>query len=374
MKFIVNTSALLEHLLKVSGTLVSKPVLPILDHFLFELSEGNLRITSTDLETSMITNLRVEAEEDVKIAVPSKILIETLRTLPAQPVTFSVDTASGIIEIKNENGRYKVPGQPAQDFPKIPDISSEVSINIPSIVLLDSITKTLFATGNDELRLNLTGVYFVMGKKQITFVATDANRLVRTIRTDVKPNTEASFIMPKKALNLLKSALKSDSSNVRLEFNDTNAHFHFEQTQLVCRLIDDKYPDYTAVIPNANPNVLTINRQDLLNSVRRVSIFANKTTHQIRLKIAGSELTISAEDIDFANEAIERLGCVYEGEDMEIGFNAKLLVEMLANMANNEVKLELSTPNRAGILVPSENEENEDLLMLLMPMMLNSPA
>ncbi len=374
MKFIANTSALLEQLQKISGTLVSKPVLPILDHFLFELENGKLRITSTDLETSMITSLNVEAEEDVKIAVPSKLTMDMLRSLPDQPVTFTIDTANQSIEIKSEQGRYKLMGQPAQDFPKIPEVSSEKSIQIPSGILLDCISKTIFSTGNDELRLNLTGVYFVLDDKQMTFVATDANRLVRTIRTDVMPGTSASFIMPKKALNLLKSNLKNDQSDVRLEFNESNAYFSFNETVLVCRLIDDKYPDYNAVIPASNPNIMTINRDDFMNSVKRISIFANKTTHQIRLKIAGSELVISAEDIDLSNEGTERLNCVYEGEDIEIGFNARLLVEMLSNIDAEEVKLELSTPNRAGILLPSENEENEDLLMLLMPMMLSSAA
>jgi DNA polymerase-3 subunit beta len=374
MKFIANTSALLEQLQKISGTLVSKPVLPILDHFLFELENGKLRITSTDLETSMITSLNVESEEDVKIAVPSKLTMDMLRSLPDQPVTFTIDTANQSIEIKSEQGRYKLMGQPAQDFPKIPEVSSEKSIQIPSGILLDCISKTIFSTGNDELRLNLTGVYFVLDDKQMTFVATDANRLVRTIRTDVMPGTSASFIMPKKALNLLKSNLKNDQSDVRLEFNESNAYFSFNETVLVCRLIDDKYPDYNAVIPASNPNIMTINRDDFMNSVKRISIFANKTTHQIRLKIAGSELVISAEDIDLSNEGTERLNCVYEGEDIEIGFNARLLVEMLSNIDAEEVKLELSTPNRAGILLPSENEENEDLLMLLMPMMLSSAA
>lgn len=374
MKFIVNTSALLEQLQKISGTLVSKPVLPILDHFLFELESGKLRITSTDLETSMITSLNVEAEEDVKIAVPSKLTMDMLRSLPDQPVTFTIDTANQSIEIKSEQGRYKLMGQPAQDFPKIPEVSSENHIEISSGILLDCISKTIFATGNDELRLNLTGVYFVLDDKQMTFVATDANRLVRTIRTDVRPGTSASFIMPKKALNLLKSNLKNDASDVRLEFNESNAYFSFNETVLVCRLIDDKYPDYNAVIPASNPNIMTINRDDFMNSVKRISIFANKTTHQIRLKIAGSELVISAEDIDLSNEGTERLNCVYEGEDIEIGFNARLLVEMLSNIDAEEVKLELSTANRAGILLPSENEENEDLLMLLMPMMLSSAA
>ncbi|MCB9246554.1 MAG: DNA polymerase III subunit beta [Flavobacteriales bacterium] len=372
MKFIVNTSTLLEKLQMVMGTITSKPLLPILDHFLFDIQNGQLMISSTDLETSMSTGLSVEADGNLKIAVPSRLTMDTLKSLPAQPVTFNIDTKTNGIEIRSEFGRYKLAGQPGSDFPKLPELDAEQSITMSQGVLLGSISKTIFATGNDDLRLSLTGVYVQLTEDDATFVATDANRLVRCIRKDIKPGIEQNFILPKKALNLLKSSLKDTDDVVRLDFNSSNAFFSYGDIQLICRFIDERYPDYNAVIPEDNPNKLVISREEFLQSVRRINIFSNKSTHQIRLKISGSEMSISAEDYDMSNEATERLSCEYTGEDIEIGFNARLLIEMLSGMYSDQVQFELSTPNRAGIMVPTENEENEDLLMLIMPMMLNA--
>ncbi|MBR9859554.1 DNA polymerase III subunit beta [bacterium] len=372
MKFIVNTDLLLNKLQIISGTIVSKPVIPILDHFLFDISEGKLTITATDLETSMSTVLEVQADDSLKIAVPSKLCIDTLRSLPNQPVTFSINKDNLSVEIKSEFGRYKLVGQNGDDFPKIPEMDSGNSFDLESGILSGAIAKTIFATGNDDLRLSLTGVFVHLGKKETTFVATDANRLVRVVRQDIQPGIDSSFILPKKALNLLKANLPHDDTKVNVGLTESNAFFTFEDVSLICRLIDEKYPDYRAVIPQDNPNTLTISRQELLQSVKRISIFANKSTNQINMKIKGSEITISAEDIDLSNEAVERLGCDYTGEDLEIGFNARLLLEMLQNLDGAQIKIELSTPNRAGIILPSENEDNEDLLMLIMPMMIAS--
>lgn len=372
MKFIVNTTALLEKLQMIIGAITSKPLLPILDHFLFDIQNGQLVISSTDLETSMSTSLPVEADENLKIAVPSRLTMDTLKSLPSQPVTFNVDTKTNMIEIRSEFGRYKLAGQPGGDFPKVPEQDTEQSISMSQGVLLGSIAKTIFATGNDDLRLALTGVYVQLTEDSATFVATDANRLVRCVRTDIKPGIEQNFILPKKALNLLKSSLKDSDDVVRLDFNASNAFFTFGDVRLICRFIDERYPDYNAVIPDDNPNKLILNRDEFLNSVKRINIFSNKSTHQIRLKISGSEMSISAEDYDMSNEATERLSCDYSGEDIEIGFNARLLLEMLSGMYSSQVQFEMSTPNRAGIMVPTENEEGEDLLMLIMPMMLNS--
>ncbi|MCB9263212.1 MAG: DNA polymerase III subunit beta [Flavobacteriales bacterium] len=374
MKFIVNTSALLQKLQAISGTIAAKPILPILDHFLFDIKNGVLTITSTDLETSMSTSLDVQAEEDCLVAVPSRLTIDTLRSLPNQPITFTLDADTNAVELRSENGRYKLAGQPGVDFPKIPEIETESSFEMKSSVLLSSISKTIFATGNDDLRLNLTGVYVELFQDSANFVATDANRLVRLKRKDVSPGVEHSFILPKKALNLLKSSLTDDGSAVRVEYNQRNAFFNFGDIQLICRFIDERYPDYNAVIPAENPRVLTINRNDFLNSVRRISIFSNKSTHQIRLKISGSELVISTEDMDMANEATERLACDFKGDDIEIGFNSRLLMEVLSNMDSENINLEMSVPSRAGILLPDENDEGEDLLMLVMPMMLNASS
>lgn len=372
MKFIVNTSALLEKLQLVIGTIASKPILPILDHFLFNIKDGELTITSTDLETSMSTSLKVEADEDCIVAVPSRLTMDTLKALPNQPITFTLDPKTNGIELRSENGRYKLAGQPGDDFPKSPELDGSTSFLMPSSVLLGCITKTIFATGTDELRMNLTGVYVQLFENSANFVATDANRLVRLTRKDIAPGVEHSFILPKKALNLLKSTLSTDDLPVKIAYNNANATFTFGGVELICRFIDERYPDYNAVIPASNPNVLTVNRLDFLNSVRRISIFSNKTTHQIRLKISGSELVVSAEDIDMSNEATERLDCEFVGNDMEIGFNSRLLLDMLINLDCSVVRLEMSEPSRAGILLPDENEAGEDLLMLVMPMMLNS--
>ena len=370
MKFIVNTNQLLNKLQEISGTIVSKPVIPILDHFLFDIKDGVLTATGTDLETSMSTSLEVQSDADVTIAVPSKMCMDTLKALPNQPVTFTVQSDKNTIELKSEFGRYKLIGQNADDFPKIPEPTAENSFNMASGVLSSSIAQTIFASGNDELRLSLTGVFVQLFKDNAVFVATDANRLVKVERADISPGVEANFILPKKALNLLKTNLPQDDTDCKVDFNESNAFFAFGDVRLICRLIDERYPDYKAVIPTENPNKLSINRQDFLNSVKRISIFGNKPTNQINVKITGSELTMSAEDIDLSNEAVERLGCDYAGEDMEIGFNSKLLIEMLQNISTPDIVIELSTPNRAGIILPNKNIDDENLLMLIMPMMI----
>ena len=374
MRFIVSTSTLLKQLQAVNGASSSSTVLPILENFLFEIKDGSLTISATDLQTSMTTSLPVESKEDGKVAVPSKILLETLKTLPDQPVAFSVDAQTFAIEISAGDGKYKLSGENGEDFPRIPAVENASSVSMPASVLAEAINKTIFAVSNDDLRPAMTGVYCQLSPQNITFVATDAHKLVRYRRNDTKSDTAASFILPKKALTLLKASLGTDDSAVSLEYNSTSAFFRFGNINLICRLIDERYPDYDAVIPQNNPNKLTLDRSLFLNSLRRVVIFANKTTHQVRLKINGSELNISSEDVDFSNEAHERLSCQYEGEDMEIGFNAKFLIEMLGNLEGDEVTLEMSTPNRAGLLIPQTNNDNENVLMLVMPVMLNNYA
>jgi len=372
MRFIVSTSTLLKHLQTVNGASSSSTVLPILENFLFEIKDGNLTISATDLQTSMTTSLAIESKEEGKVAVPSRILLDTLKTLPDQPISFNIDDNNFSIEISAGDGKYKLSGENGDDFPKIPVVENASSVNLPASVLTEAITKTIFAVSNDELRPAMTGVFCQLSPQHITFVATDAHKLVRYRRMDSKADKASSFILPKKALTLLKAALPSTDVNVSVDYNATSAFFKFENINLVCRLIDERYPDYEAVIPTNNPNKLVIDRALFLNTLRRVVIFANKTTHQVRLKISGSDLNISSEDLDFANEAHERLSCQYEGEDLEIGFNARFLIEMLGNLSGEEVTLELSTPNRAGLLIPQTNDENEDVLMLVMPVMLNN--
>lgn len=371
MKFIVSTTALLRNLQTVNGVVSPNTVLPILEDFLFVVEKNKLTISGTDLETSITTWMDIESKSEGKVAIPARILVDYLKTLPEQPLTFSIEEESCQVEITTDRGKYKLNGENGDDFPRVSSDDKLSDINLPSGVLQKVINKTVFATGNDELRPPMTGVLFQLNKDGINFVATDAHKLVRYSRTDAKTDNPASLIMPKKALNLLKANLPGEQTQVTISYNSSFAFFSYNNVKLICRLIEGRYPDYNAVIPTENPNRLTINRADFLNTLRRVIIFSNKTTHQVILKIKGNELMVNAQDLDFSNEANERLDCTYEGDNMEIGFNAKFLLEMLNAMDNEEVRMELSTPNRAGLLLPTESDEAEDLLMLVMPVMMN---
>jgi len=372
MKFIVNSSTLLKHLSAINGVVTTNPVVPILENFLFEIKEGKLTVTASDLQTSMMTEIELEAKEDGNIAVPARILIDTLKNLPEQPVTFSIDNETYSIEISSDNGRYKLAGENATDFPKIAAVTNPTTVDMSTEVLSSAINNTIFATSNDELRPAMTGVYINLSSTNTTFVATDGHRLIRYRRVDIASEDAASIIIPRKALNLLKSTLPSENVPITVEFNSSNAYFKFNNIKMICRLIDERFPDYENVIPVDNDNDMTINRMELLGSLRRIAIYANKTTHQVGLKLIGSELQISAEDQDFSNEANERLSCEHEGDDIEIGFNAKFLVEMLNNLSSKEVTFKFSAPNRAGLIIPSDKGDNEDILMLVMPVMLNN--
>lgn len=374
MKFIVSSSTLLKQLQQISGVLNSSNPLPILENFLFIVDQGTLSISASDLESTMTTEVTlIEGKQSGKIAIPAKILLETLKTFSEHPLTFLIDDKSKAIEIVSDNGKYKLTGFDGDEFPKVPQLDGAKSMEVPASLLQKAIARTLFATGNDEIRPAMSGVFCQFSNDGLTFVATDAHKLVRYRRTDHQAKEEGAFILPKKPLNLLKSTLGSGDETVTIAYNDSNAFFTFGNSSLICRLIDGRFPNYEAVIPVDNPNKLTIDRIQFQQSIRRVAIFSNKTTYQVRLKIQGSSLQISAEDLDFANEANERLSCQYSGEDMEIGFNARFLVEMLSNLDSEEVMVELSAPNRAGLLLPSGNvSEGEDLLMLIMPVMLNN--
>jgi len=371
MKFIVNSSYLLKQLSYINGVITTNPVVPILENFLFEINKNQLTVTASDLQTSMITEIAVESKEKGNIAVPARILLDTLKNLPDQPVTFSIDEATYSIELSSDNGRYKLSGENATDFPKVPSVSNDFSASISSEVLGRAINNTIFATSSDELRPAMTGVYVNLGDKNTTFVATDGHRLVRYRRTDVKSENGNTIIIPRKALNLLKATLPSENADVAIDFNTANAFFKFGTIRMICRLIDERFPDYENVIPATSTIKMTINRGDFLSSLKRISIYANKTTHQVRLKITGSELQVSAEDLDFSNEANERLSCEHEGEDIEIGFNARFMVEMLSNLDTDQIRLNMSAPNKAGVILPVEKDKSEDILMLVMPVMLN---
>ncbi|MDH5397603.1 MAG: DNA polymerase III subunit beta [Cyclobacteriaceae bacterium] len=372
MKFIVSSASLLKQLSSINGVVTTNPVVPILENFLFEVSEGSLTVTASDLQTSMITELEIESKESGSIAVPAKILMETLKNLPEQPVTFSIDEETYSIELSSDNGRYKLSGENATDFPKVPVVSDDFSIDLSTDVLGKAINSTIFATSNDELRPAMTGVYMNLSDTNTTFVSTDGHRLVRYRRVDIASENGSTIIIPRKALNLLKSTLPTENTSVTIEFNMANAFFKFGNIRMICRLIDERFPDYDNVIPSDNNIKMTIDRHEFLSSLRRIAIYANKTTHQIRVKITGSELMISAEDLDFANEANERLTCEHDGEDIEIGFNAKFMIEMLNNAQSDRIELHLSAPNKAGLIFPVGQDDNEDMLMLVMPVMLNN--
>ena len=372
MKFIVSSSQLLKQLQVLGGVINNNNTLPILDNFLFELSENQLKVSASDLETTMSSVVDVESDSSGSIAVSARLLLDTLKTFPDQPLTFKTEGDS-TIEISSDQGKYDMAYFGGDEFPKAVSLPSPSKTVVPAHILGTAISKTIFAAGNDDLRPVMSGVFFQFSSQSLTFVATDAHKLVKYSRTDVTADQTAEFIMPKKPLNLLKGILGGSESEVTIEYNDANAKFTFDNIVLVCRLIDGKYPNYEAVIPKENPNKLTVDRASFLNSVRRVSIFSSKTTHQIRLKMAGTELNISAEDLDCANKADERLSCDYQGDDMQIGFNSRFLSEMLNNLNSNEVLIEMSLPNRAGILTPIDGtDEGEKVTMLVMPVMLNN--
>ena len=372
MKFIVSSSQLLKQLQILGGVINSNNTLPILDNFLFELKQNELTISASDLETTITSTIDVESDSSGSVAISARLLLDTLKTFPNQPLTFKTED-NNAIEISSEQGKYDMAYFSGEEFPKTISLDSPSSTVIPSNILASAISKTIFATGNDDLRPVMSGVFFQFSSDNLTFVATDAHKLVKYTRTDITANESTEFIMPKKPLNLLKGILGTSDTDVTIEYNNTNAKFVFDNVVLICRLIDGKYPNYDAVIPKENPNKLTVDRASFLNSTKRVSIFSSKTTHQIRLKMAGTELNISAEDIDYANKADERLNCDYQGDDMQIGFNSRFLTEMLSNLTSEEVLIEMSLPNRAGILTPVDgNDSGEQITMLVMPVMLNS--
>jgi len=371
MKFIVSSSQLLKHLQQISGVINANTVLPILEDFLFEIEKNKLTVVATDLETVMKIHLDIEAKDSGKVCIPSKILLDSLKNIAEQPLTFNIDKNFSV-EITSDNGKYKVMGENPDNFPKEPVADAATSFTMPSSALVTAINKSLFAVSNDDLRPAMTGVYFELDTKGMTCVATDAHRLVRFKRTDVSCPKTDTFIVPKKPLNLLKSALPQNDDELQISYNSNHLFVKHDGTELVCRLIDARFPDYKVVIPTDNPYKLTVNKNDFQNALRRVSVFSNKSTNQVALNISGSELQLAAQDVDFSFEGNERMACQYDGEDLQIAFNAKFLIEMLSAAETDEVVIELSTPTKAGIIKPTETEENEELLMLVMPLMLNN--
>ena len=376
MDFVVSSSHLLGHLQLVSKVVGSKNALPILDNLLFKVNDGVLEVTASDLESTLITRLNLDSNNgNGTIAIDTKKILDVLKEFPEQPLTFNIDTEELKVDIVSSNGKFTLVGQNGEDFPQIPALKSDrvTRVEILPDVLYSGICSAIFATGDDELRPVMNGIYVEFQTGGINFVATDAHKLVKYRRKEVKVEEEASFILPKKPAAILKGVLPKAFSDITLEFDDKNAIFSFENFQLICRLVEGVYPNYATVIPKDNPNKLIVDRLELFNTLKRVSIFANQASNLVGLNITGNQLRVNAQDIDYAISAHEVINCQYDGDEMEIGFKSNFLIEILNNLSTAEVVIELSDPTRAGVVVPKDNEnENEEILMLLMPMMINN--
>ncbi len=378
MRFVVSSHDLLQHLQSVSRVISSKNSLPILDDYLFKLEDNVLTITASDLETTLVTQMKIEnADENGSIALPALRLTNTLKEFPEEPLTFEINLETLAVEILAEQGKYSIVGQRAVEYPQVPSLKEETKtvFQLDPAVLYNGITRTLFATANDDLRPIMNGIYFDIEEDKITLVASDAHKLVRYIRKGFRVDKPGSFILPKKPASLLKNILPKEENDVTIEFDDKNARFVLGDHTLVCRLVEGGYPSYNSVIPQDNPNKMHVDRVAMMNALKRVSVFSSQASNLVRLSITGNQLTLSAQDIDFSVSASEWLKCQYDGDDMEIGFKSTFLLEILSNLPGDEVVFELADPTRAGIILPAEQEdENDDLLMLLMPMMIGGPS
>lgn len=377
MKFITNSQLFSKQIQSINGVITNNNTIPIISCFLFHLDENLLTVRATDLETTLVTKISVDTgrlEGVSDVAVPAKLLLDILKTLDDVPMTFSVDDSAFGITITSGDGKYRLAGKNPETFPAMPETHDTETITISCGALTSAIGKTSFATSTDEMRAQMSGIFCDFTPENATFVGTDAHKLARYRRNDVHSDTPASFILPRKPVTLLHNILNNqgEETEVTIEYNVTNAFFSFNNFYVICRLVDGKYPNYDAAIPKDNPNKLTVDRNSFLNTLRRVKLFANPSTNQVRLSIQESELVVSAEDLEFSNDANEKLPCQYEGEPMEIGFNAKFLSEIVSYIDTEQLLIELSHPQRAGIIFPVSDDANspEDILMLVMPVML----
>lgn len=371
MKFSVSSSELNKGLSAVIGAVPSKATLPILETILFQSEDGRLKLTATDLEISIIEYIDADIEEDGAVAIPARRLLETLRQLPNITVFFDVDDRKNI-NFRTDKGNYKLVGDEAEEFPEVPNLDDGTHIASTSDLIHKAINKTLFAVSSDDLRPAMMGVYFQIGTEESKFVATDGHRLVKYTNKEITADKDVNFIIPDKALSLIQKTISGEECDVTV--TEDHARLKSGNTILITRLINEQYPNYESVIPRDNDKFLTISKDQMLSTVKRVAIFSSSTTRQIRLLMEKDKLTIRAEDLDMSSEAKETIDCEYDNESLEIGFNAKYLGDVLSNIDNTEVGFEFSSPNRAGIVKPSSENENEDILMLVMPVMLNSYA
>lgn len=375
MQIIVSSGLLLRNLNIVNGVIGTNTVLPILEDFLFEIEGSELSITGSDLETRIQVKVPIQSSDEnagkVSLCLPSKIVLEYLKNLPEQPLTLNFIKESNTVELTSSTGKYKVTGQAANEYPRAPEAGDASNFAIPGALLTESINKTLFATSTDTLRPAMTGVCFNFKDDKLVFVATDAHRLIKKEVSSNSLPSEGSIIVPRKPLTQFKNIVPADDSEVNLSFNDTHLFAAYDKLTLSARLIDARFPDYNSVIPPQNPYRLLIDKSELISSLRRVSVFASKGTSQVVFDIKGNVINISAQDVDFSYEGNETITCQYDGEDMKIAFNARLLIEMLSNLDGERVEIALNTPSKAAIFRPEEQEEGQDILMLLMPLIVS---
>lgn len=373
MKFTVSSTNLLSHLQTISRVISSKNTNPILDNFLFKVEDNKLLLTASDSETMLQTEISLtDSQGSCAVALSSKILLDSLKEFSDQPLTFEVDNETFAVKIISEVGVYKFVGTDGKEYPVMPDSESNVNkVVIPAQTLFSGINQTIFAMSNDEMRPIMCGIFFDITTDSVTFVGSDGHKMVRVRTVNAKGESVCSFILPKKPTSLLKNILPKESGDVYVEFGEKNACFSLPDYKMFCRLLEGKFPNYNSVIPTNNPFKATIDRAALLNALRRISIFSNQATNLVKMEFKSNEVHLSASDLDFYVSAQERIACSYDGEPMNIGFKSSFFVEMLTNLSSEEVVVELSDPSRAGLILPLEQEEGEDSLMLLMPMKLN---
>lgn len=373
MRFSISSTALSSKLNILSKVISPKNSINILECFLFEIQDGKLILTASDNTNMMKCSIDInESNANGSFCVPNRIMLQSVKELADQPLTFDVNMDDYSIEICYMNGSYKIIGQSAEEYPRMKGLDGEATTTtIPSEVLANNISRTIFATADDELRMVMNGLYFDLREDYLAIVASDGHKLVRNRIYSCKAEIPASFILPKKPAVLLRSVLTTDASDVTISFNQTNAEIHFADGLLSCRLIEGRYPNYNSVIPQDNPNVVTLDRKALISSLRRIVPFASESTNLIKLRLEYNNIEINAEDVDFAKTARESVACEYGGMPMSIGFKGAALTEICNNISSDNIVMELADPGRAGLICPAEQPEGEDILMLIMPMLLN---
>ncbi|MBP3768035.1 MAG: DNA polymerase III subunit beta [Prevotella sp.] len=373
MRFTVSSTLLSAKLTALSRVINSKNSLPILSDFVFDIDNNMLRLTASDSENVMTTELPLtESDGSTRFAIGNRDLLEAVKGFSEQPITFDINQETNIAKISYQNGMFSMPIESADEFPQAQSISDEATvISMPSNILADNLGRTLFATAQDELRPVMNGIYFDLNAECLSIVASDGHKLVRNKVFSIRNDQPAAFILPKKPAQLLRNMLQKEGGDVIIRFDERNAEITYDEGSIICRLIEGRYPNYNSVIPQGNPNVLTVDRLTLLSALRRVQPFANDSSNLIRFHVEGATLQLNAEDFDFSKTATEQMTCEYNGQPMSIGFKGSSFIEILNNFECQEVTIQLADPSRAGLVLPSEQPEGQDVLMLMMPMLIN---